>query len=1127
VAYRAEIEISVKGARQLREVTGQIEQLAERVDLVSAYFKPFIQTLDQFESNLSRTATTLRRVTAGTDNEVTAIKQYVQALGEANTARARQNNLIQQELALQEAAKRKTEPGSTGFSRAQYGPALPPAFIKQQEDQQNFKRLFADLNETAKVISVSNTNTKTSWRKAFEELNETAKAISVNRLNTQTSWRKAFEELNETAKAISVNRLNTQTSWQKAFEELNETAKAISVNRLNTQTSWRKTFEELNETAKAISVNRLNTQTSWRKAFEELNETAKAISVSRLNVKNSWVKALSDLEEVATEISKAAERERRQTRNRARRGTVAAGRERQKRTRDATSNAIIGGAFPLLFGQGAGASVGGAAGGALGGLAGGQFGFGLSLVGTALGTAFDTLVAKAASIGQAFTKTGVDADALANAIGDLSGSTKKLIEETKDVSGSQAAAEAAAKLMAASIGEDAVDALVKLGDATNDLSSAAAILNTEFAALAAELLGPVAAGIAGLLERTNLINAAARFRKEGGVNADRIGAAGERGFKEGGQQGAIDAQIEEAGKIVIEQRREAAKFITDANIENSKTLEILVAEGQILDINKNLLDSKTLQITKGNIALKYAAELEKEGLTPLEKKVIEQKKLNELKSIDNKVTEQQQAANRKAEADAKKAQQEVQRAQRELEARNRGISSAKVGSMQALIAGSSAGLQSTRVFKGEKAFLDESEKALEYEVRLKTRILDIQYKQQASQAKSQEEAEHLFNTYNTQYDTIERIYFTQLQQVRQQKEQLRVQKEINALQQAEETAGITRGFTRNIADVERRIASPFGGDDSDMLNLRIEQLRRTEDIYRDIDTQVSILNKQLEADPSNEIIADNIKGLEERRQKLEALLPVLDQVEQAELRQNQLMEKYGFIANEAATAMSSAVQSIVTGTGSVQEAFSNMFANIGKAFIDMATQMIAKALIMKAIGILTSAFGGGSSPGIQRALDVTPKTGAAATSTLNNFLSFRANGGPVSSNTPYIVGERGPELMVPSTSGMVLSNSETRQQLTQQGSAMRSTEATRQQLNTQRNTMITNSTRETERMTEMMLSNPDPIDVRYESTVINNVEYVTAEQHRQGMAQAAERGRSLTLSALQGSVKTRKKVGLS
>jgi len=204
-----------------------------------------------------------------------------------------------------------------------------------------------------------------------------------------------------------------------------------------------------------------------------------------------------------------------------------------------------------------------------------------------------------------------------------------------------------------------------------------------------------------------------------------------------------------------------------------------------------------------------------------------------------------------------------------------------------------------------------------------------------------------------------------------------------------------------------------------------------------------------------------------------------------------------------------------------------MFANIGKAFIDMATQMMAQ----KAFMFILQALGGGGKSGLG-----SVNAGAETSNLFGNLIGnfgggsfggFMADGGPVNANTPYIVGERGPELMIPSTSGTVLSNSDTRQQLTQQDSAMRSTEATRQQLNTQRNTMITNSTRETERMTEMMLSNPDPIDVRYESTVINNVEYVTAEQHRQGMAQAAERGRALTLSALQGSVKTRKKVGLS
>lgn len=40
------------------------------------------------------------------------------------------------------------------------------------------------------------------------------------------------------------------------------------------------------------------------------------------------------------------------------------------------------------------------------------------------------------------------------------------------------------------------------------------------------------------------------------------------------------------------------------------------------------------------------------------------------------------------------------------------------------------------------------------------------------------------------------------------------------------------------------------------------------------------------------------------------------------------------------------------------------------------------------------------------------------------FGGFRAEGGPVSSNTPYVVGERGPELIVPQTSGVVVPNNQ-------------------------------------------------------------------------------------------------------
>jgi hypothetical protein len=93
--------------------------------------------------------------------------------------------------------------------------------------------------------------------------------------------------------------------------------------------------------------------------------------------------------------------------------------QRKKASRDrltgALSNALIGGAFPLLFGQGLGAAAGGAAGGGAGGLLGGQFGFGLSLVGTALGTAFDTALQKAQSLAQGLDNPIKNFDALKEA----------------------------------------------------------------------------------------------------------------------------------------------------------------------------------------------------------------------------------------------------------------------------------------------------------------------------------------------------------------------------------------------------------------------------------------------------------------------------------------------------------------------------------------------------------------------------------------------------------------------------------------------------------------------------------------------------------------------------------------
>ena len=63
--------------------------------------------------------------------------------------------------------------------------------------------------------------------------------------------------------------------------------------------------------------------------------------------------------------------------------------QRNQRIGGALSSGLIGGGFPLLFGQGGASSVGGALGGVAGGAIGGGFGFALSIIGTAFGQAIE------------------------------------------------------------------------------------------------------------------------------------------------------------------------------------------------------------------------------------------------------------------------------------------------------------------------------------------------------------------------------------------------------------------------------------------------------------------------------------------------------------------------------------------------------------------------------------------------------------------------------------------------------------------------------------------------------------------------------------------------------------------
>jgi hypothetical protein len=220
--------------------------------------------------------------------------------------------------------------------------------------------------------------------------------------------------------------------------------------------------------------------------------------------------------------------------------------------------------------------------------------------------------------------------------------------------------------------------------------------------------------------------------------------------------------------------------------------------------------------------------------------------------------------------------------------------------------------------------------------------------------------------------------------------------------------------------------------------------------------------------------------------------------------------------------------------------------------MDMAAQIITQLITITILESLSSIFSsasglsGAGALGSSGVPDIsgTPVSGASlglgsigtpgSTAAFSGFgVGFRANGGSVMGNMPYIVGERGPELFVPAGSGSVMSSSATRAALAQQ-TAARGAGDTRTALAQQTAARGASDTRTAlAQQTAARGANAvgttqqQPIDVRFESQVINGVEYVTAEQHQRGMTQAAERGRALALSALQNSVKTRRRVGMA
>jgi tape measure domain-containing protein len=204
-------------------------------------------------------------------------------------------------------------------------------------------------------------------------------------------------------------------------------------------------------------------------------------------------------------------------------------------------------------------------------------------------------------------------------------------------------------------------------------------------------------------------------------------------------------------------------------------------------------------------------------------------------------------------------------------------------------------------------------------------------------------------------------------------------------------------------------------------------------------------------------------------------------------------------------AFAQSFQGLIDGSMTAKEALGSFFKSVADMFLEMAAQIIAKQItmiilqtILKALGAVGGIQSAGSSAGSAAFGGSGPTFNPGAFSMPQ--LAGRAAGGPVTSQQPYMVGERGPELFVPGTGGSVVNNNDLRSAMAGNGNG----------------------------------SGSPVLNMSFQSTTINGVEYVSREQLESAMAETrrnatrdgAKRGMTMTLDRIQNSSSTRRKVGI-
>jgi TP901 family phage tail tape measure protein len=338
-----------------------------------------------------------------------------------------------------------------------------------------------------------------------------------------------------------------------------------------------------------------------------------------------------------------------------------------------------------------------------------------------------------------------------------------------------------------------------------------------------------------------------------------------------------------------------------------------------------------------------------------------------------------------------------------------------------------------------------------------------------------------------------------------------------------------------------------------VLDLQLQQQKNFDEIITGLDLELALktaTTEQAREQLRLEAEIAKLKGEGFTPEQIGAITAKKTELAAPKTDQQNITEKIGTLKDEIAdltsisniaitsaegigNAFAQSFQGLISGTMTAKEALGSFFKSVADMFLEMAAQIIAKQMtmiilqtILKALGAISggtqsagSAAGakafGGSGPKFNPGAFSMPKLAANGATFANGIAQF-ASGGVVSSPTLFkfadggttrtgLMGEAGPEAIMPLKRGP-------------DGS-----------LGVQANGL-----REAMGRPPGATSKAPVLNMKFETTSINGVEYVSRDQlesamavtRRQAANDGASRGMNMTLDKIQNSPSTRARVGI-